>query len=216
MDGPELIMARLIEFAPTPNPDAMRVLPSGWRNGGPSGQFVRGAPSAPPLATALLAIDGIARIFIGRDFISVVRDGTGHDWGRLRTEVALVLADLLEGHDADPAAMTADPALTPFDDVEQQIEAVLERWVRPLLASDGGDAVLDRFEAGSGTAWVRMEGACGGCPSGTLTLKRSIEQAIRKWVPEVTRVEAVSDAGESLADPKTRFRAWVVAKFGKA
>jgi Fe-S cluster biogenesis protein NfuA len=61
-----------------------------------------------------------------------------------------------------------------------------------------------------------MGGACGGCPSGTTTLKRTIEQTIVHWVPEVKRVQSVADAAALAEDPKVRFRRWVQAKWGKS
>ncbi|WP_188643596.1 NifU family protein [Tsuneonella deserti] len=104
----------------------------------------------------------------------------------------------------------------PLGEVERHIEEVLDRYVRHLLAKDGGEAALVRFDAAEGTAWVRMGGACGGCPSGTTTLKRTIEQTVVRWVPEVKRVHAVADAGTPMEDPKARFRRWVAAKWGKS
>ena len=60
-----------------------------------------------------------------------------------------------------------------------------------------------------------MGGACGGCPSGITTLKRTIEQTIQRWVPEVKRVRTVEDGQSPAEDPKARFRRWVEAKWGK-
>jgi Fe-S cluster biogenesis protein NfuA len=61
-----------------------------------------------------------------------------------------------------------------------------------------------------------MGGACGGCPSGITTLKRTIEQTIKHWVPEVKRVLATGDEPQAPSEnPKARFRRWVEAKWGK-
>lgn len=199
-----------IEFEATPNPDALRVRADRALPPGPPRQFDRTTAGADPLADALLAIHGVVRVMIAEQFVTVVRDGPETAWEALRPDIAFAIADAPDS----PAPQRSEPA-APLGEIEQQIEDVLDRWVRPMLAADGGDALLVRFDSADGTAWVRMEGACGGCPSGSITLKRGIEQSIRRWVPEVTRVsEAAPQARDESVDPKARFRAWIAAKWG--
>lgn len=198
------------EFEPTPNPNALRVHSGQTYTTGATHEFDRATSPDHPLATRLLAIAGIERIMLGRDFVTVVREGPLVAWDRLRPEIVLAL---VETSDAAPFA-PSESRTEPLGEVQQQIEDVLDRYVRPLLAVDGGEALLERFDAETGTAWVRMGGACGGCPSGITTLKRTIEHAIRRWVAEVKRVEAVGETREALGDPKARFRRWIEAKWG--
>jgi Fe-S cluster biogenesis protein NfuA len=209
MRGPEAAIG-IVEFEQTPNPNALRVR-SGrtFTNGSPL-EFDRENRTDHPLAAELLALDGIDRIMIARDFVTVVRIGPGIAWDALRAEIVLALLDAADAEQS--TASTAPPVF--LGEIEQHIESVLERHIRPLLASDGGEAVLVRFDAGEGTAWVRMGGACGGCPSGVMTLKRTIEQTIQRWVPEVKRVQATGEKGASLGDPKARFRHWIETKWG--
>jgi Fe-S cluster biogenesis protein NfuA len=56
------------------------------------------------------------------------------------------------------------------------------------VAQDGGDILFDRFDA-DGTVWLQMRGACSGCPSSAATLKAGVENMLKHYVPEVTRVE---------------------------
>ena len=64
------------------------------------------------------------------------------------------------------------------------------RRIRPFVQSDGGD--LELVEVSSdGTAWIRLHGACVGCPSSQLTLKEGIERNVCGIVPEIKRVEEV-------------------------
>ncbi|MFZ5746535.1 MAG: NifU family protein [Pseudomonadota bacterium] len=205
---------RRIEFEATPNPDAMRILPGRRLANGPARQFVKGITGGPAIASALLAVDGVARVLIGPDFVTVVRDDPCRAWDTLRPEILWAVADALDGQPEPEAVQAPEPA-PELGDIERQIEDVLARWVRPMLAADGGDAVLERFDHSDGTAWVRMEGACGGCPSGSTTLKRGIEQTVRRWVPEVTRVRAAEPALDANIDPKARFRQWIASKWGR-
>ena len=65
----------------------------------------------------------------------------------------------------------------------------LDDSVRPAVAQDGGDIILDSFK--EGVVYLEMHGACSGCPSSTETLKMGIENMLRHYIPEVTRVEPV-------------------------
>jgi Fe-S cluster biogenesis protein NfuA len=87
-----------------------------------------------------------------------------------------------------------------------EIRQVLAVHVRPGVAQDGGDVVFERFDPDSGVVWLKLEGACGGCPSSRMTLKAGIEQLLRRYVPEVARVEQV--APEREAAPPPRWASW--------
>jgi Fe-S cluster biogenesis protein NfuA len=201
----------IVEFEHTPNPNALRIRAGRRFTNGPPLEFDRTAIASHPLITGLLAIEGVERVMIARDFVTVVREGAAVPWDGLRPEIALALTDL---GDVAPLEGFGSPD-APLGEVEQHIEEVLDRYVRHLLATDGGEAALIRFDPDEGTAWVRMGGACGGCPSGITTLKRTIEQTVMRWVPEVKRVQSVGDSQASSEDPKARFRRWVEAKWGK-
>ena len=70
-----------------------------------------------------------------------------------------------------------------------RIKELIETRVRPAVMQDGGDIVFHGFE--DGIVYLRMQGACAGCPSSTATLKHGIENMLRHYVPEVTEVRAV-------------------------
>jgi Fe-S cluster biogenesis protein NfuA len=62
--------------------------------------------------------------------------------------------------------------------------------IRPFLQADGGDVELHDL-TDDGIVYVRLTGACTGCPMSAMTLKAGIEERIREQVPEVRAVEAV-------------------------
>ncbi|MBI3793553.1 MAG: NifU family protein [Nitrospinae bacterium] len=70
----------------------------------------------------------------------------------------------------------------------ERVEEVLET-VRPALQADGGDVEFVEFK--DGTAFVRLTGACGSCPSSTYTLKLGIERLLTEKIPEIKEVEQV-------------------------
>ena len=83
-----------------------------------------------------------------------------------------------------------DIADDPADaEIVAQIKELIDTRVRPAVANDGGDIIYRGFDKGK--VYLKMQGACSGCPSSTATLKNGIEQLLRYYVPEVTEVRAV-------------------------
>lgn len=85
-----------------------------------------------------------------------------------------------------PLTSPADPAL------HRRIEETLDS-IRPYLMADGGSVRLQNV-TDEMVVELELLGACGTCPMSMMTLRAGIEQAIKRSVPEVTRVEAVSPA----------------------
>lgn len=73
-------------------------------------------------------------------------------------------------------------------DVQFQVQEVLDK-LRPFLLRDGGDCELVDVE--EGVVKLRLLGACGTCPSSTITLKAGIERALIEEVPGIVEVEQV-------------------------
>ncbi len=73
-------------------------------------------------------------------------------------------------------------------DIKEQVQEVLNK-LRPFLQRDGGDVELIDIE--DGVVKVRLTGACGSCPSSTITLKAGIERALLEEVPGVKEIEQV-------------------------
>ncbi len=181
-----------IETEGTPNPATLKFLP---------GQDVMGAGTADfasadtagrsPLATAIFALPGVSRVFLGGDFITVTKsDEIG--WAALRPQVlGVIMEHFVAGHAVISGAdEAADEDVSPEDaEVVLQIKELLDTRVRPAVASDGGDIVFRGYR--DGVVRLHMQGACSGCPSSSATLKHGIENMLRHYVPEVTRVEQV-------------------------
>lgn len=70
----------------------------------------------------------------------------------------------------------------------QNVETVLDE-LRPYLISDGGNVEL--VEIDGPIVKLRLQGACGSCPSSTMTLKMGIERRLREFIPEIVEVEQV-------------------------
>ena len=72
----------------------------------------------------------------------------------------------------------------------ENVEKVLDE-LRPFLISDGGNVEIAEIDGP--IVKVRLQGACGSCPSSTMTLKMGIENLLRHYIPEVTEVRPISE-----------------------
>ena len=71
-----------------------------------------------------------------------------------------------------------------------KIKEVFES-IRPNIQMDGGDIEFVRYD--DGVVYVRLQGACVGCPSASYTLKLGVEEALKEHVSEVREVVAIED-----------------------
>ena len=79
-----------------------------------------------------------------------------------------------------------------LDETSQKIINILEEYVKPAVAADGGNIVFDSYDDQTDTVKVMMQGACNGCPSSTFTLKSGIENMLKSMLNnDNIKVEAV-------------------------
>jgi Fe-S cluster biogenesis protein NfuA len=82
--------------------------------------------------------------------------------------------------------------------IQEQIQKVLEEKVNPVLAEHYGGATLTEYT--DGVAWVKMTGACGGCPSAQETIANIVRTAVQQEVPEVSDVRLDNSVSDDLLD----------------
>lgn len=185
-------MAMFIQTEQTPNPATLKFIP-GLRVMPRGTAEFRSAEDAASslLARRLLNLDGVAGVFFGADFISVTK-GEGADWATLKTHVlGEIMQHFTSGLPVIESPSEEDDAVGEDSEIVLQIKEILDTRVRPAVAADGGDITFVRFE--DGIVYLRMQGACAGCPSSTATLKMGIENMLRHFIPEVVAVEPERD-----------------------
>ena len=182
-----------IQTETTPNPNTLKFLPGRAVLETGTADFPdREAAAQSPLALRLFALDGVTRVFLGSDFITVAKpDET--DWSVVKPMVLGAIMDHYTSGEATLAAGgTGGASAIPSgedSDIVVQIKELLDTRVRPSVAGDGGDIIFRSFE--DGVVYLHMQGSCSGCPSSTATLKHGIENLLKYYVPEVQAVEAV-------------------------
>ncbi len=181
-----------IQTEPTPNPNVLKFLPG--RDVSPAAALdyrTIDEATASPLAEALFELEGVEGVFFGADYVSVTRQPQGAEWSDMKAPILGVVMDhfvsgqpLTRGADAEVEGHAEDDS-----EIVAEIKALLDSRIRPAVAQDGGDILFDSFDEATGVLALRMRGACSGCPSSSATLKAGVEQMMRHYVPEVTRVE---------------------------
>ncbi|HET6608024.1 MAG TPA: NifU family protein [Rhodopila sp.] len=182
-----------IETESTPNPATLKFLPGRDVMDVGTADFASAeSASRSPLAATLFRLEGVGRVFLGSDFITVTRTDDVA-WQTLKPRVLGAIMDhfvaglpVIDGADDDLMEEDVDPA---DQEVVEQIKELLDTRVRPAVAGDGGDIVFRGFR--DGIVRLHMQGSCSGCPSSTATLKHGIENMLKHYVPEVVAVEQV-------------------------
>jgi Fe-S cluster biogenesis protein NfuA len=181
-----------IETEGTPNPATLKFLPGRDVMGAATADFPTAESAVrSPLATAVFALPGVARVFLGGDFVTVTKsDETS--WQALKPQVLGAIMDhFVAGHPViEGVGVASDEDVAPEDaEIVAQIKELLDTRVRPAVAGDGGDIVFRGYR--DGVVMLHMQGSCSGCPSSSATLKHGIENMLRHYVPEVVAVEQV-------------------------
>ncbi|MBR9853656.1 MAG: NifU family protein [Algicola sp.] len=148
-----------------------------------------------PLALELFHLPFVKEVFMDENYVSVTKYDVA-DWEEINMQLREFIRDYLaDGKDVITAEAiqktkeTVEQAAsqTNYDDTSQQIIDILEEYVKPAVASDGGNILFQSYEEESGTVSVILQGACSGCPSSTFTLKNGIETMLKNMMGEKIR-----------------------------
>lgn len=179
-----------IQTEPTPNPNVLKFLPG--RDVSPAATLeyrTIDEATASPLAEALFELEGVDGVFFGADYVSVTRQPQGPEWSEMKAPILGVVMDHFVSGQPLTRGAAGDDHAEDDSEIVAEIKALLDSRIRPAVAQDGGDILFDSFDEATGVLALRMRGACAGCPSSSATLKAGVEQMMRHYVPEVTRVE---------------------------
>lgn len=175
-----------VNTAITPNPDARIFLAD--RTLIPSNRYVEATSDAgatdglPTLCVELIKLGYVRRVFIMNNFVTVVKAADTR-WDDVLIELRQIIEKYLPDFDA-----AGEEDLAQADEDGSAIKQVLDSYVAPAIAVDGGAIRYHSFDRESGVLTVDVLGSCHGCPSLVNTLKRGIEPMITDLFPQVTAV----------------------------
>ena len=146
-----------------------------------------------PLAMELFKFPFIKSIFISYNFISITKNND-IDWHEISSEVREFINNYLNKNgfvNNFKSSENIESQLKDDDiiqhkqidtknlsDFEKNIVSIIEQYIQPAVAADGGSIVFKSFE--EGVVYVILKGACSGCPSSTITLKQGIENLLKQ------------------------------------
>jgi Fe-S cluster biogenesis protein NfuA len=141
-----------------------------------------------PLAQELFKFHFVKEIFIAENYISVTKYDN-ISWDEITLELRTFIKQFIEngGTVLDESLIKNDEKqekqqIKNFDNLDttsQQIINILEEYVKPAVAADGGNILFDSYNETEKRVKVVLQGACNGCPSSTFTLKSGIENMLK-------------------------------------
>jgi Fe-S cluster biogenesis protein NfuA len=157
------------------------------------------ASKSSPLAQALFSFPFVKEIFISENYISITKYDM-IDWNEVYQEVRTFIRSYIqEGKKIIselPKQQTTQNVEVPKEnltDTETKIVDILDEYIKPAVASDGGNIAFQSYDADSKRVSVILQGACSGCPSSTVTLKNGIETMLKEMLPnQINEVVAIN------------------------
>ncbi|WP_432412669.1 NifU family protein [Rasiella sp. SM2506] len=156
-----------------------------------------------PLATALFGFPFVKEVFISANYVSIMKYNVV-EWQDITMELRefitnyiaegkVVLNDAILQQKTQQSSASTKITAKELSDFDKEIVAILDEYVKPAVASDGGHIAFDSFNEDTKTVKVILQGACSGCPSSTVTLKNGIETMLKDMLQgRVLAVEAVN------------------------
>ena len=183
----------------TPNPLSMKfIIPSGVTQGEYVSFFSPDEVLHIPVLKEILDLPGVQHIFLAPDFMTLTKDEET-PWSLLQSIVLCILkyysaAFPLNELAKNQVLLKKNTSYTEDEQsIIEEIEKLIATRVRPNVEADGGTIQFDHMDIERGIVYVRLEGACSGCPHSAETLTYGIENLLKHYVPEVNSVEAITD-----------------------
>ncbi|WP_278034824.1 NifU family protein [Flavobacterium nitratireducens] len=186
----------------TPNPSALKFVVSRMltKNAIEFKNIDQTASS--PLAKELFKFPYVKEIFIDENYISITKYEL-NSWDEITLELRTFIKQYIENGgivlddsvviNAEKQEQIKTEEFDKLDVTSQQIINILEEYVKPAVAADGGNIAFESFDEESKIVKVILQGACSGCPSSTFTLKSGIENMLKSMLnDEKIQVEAIN------------------------
>lgn len=149
-----------------------------------------------PLAVALFHFAFVKEIYLNENFVSVTKYEVS-TWEEIAVELREFVREYVaSGKEIMRAVTTKNPPQTEqieYTGIDAEIISILDQYVKPAVASDGGNILFESYNENEKSVQVILQGACSGCPSSTFTLKNGIETMLKEMLPgKVNQVIAIN------------------------
>lgn len=144
-----------------------------------------------PLAAKILGFPWAKTVFLGENFVTVTKEDW-LDWDAICDPLSDLIKEHLERGEKvllpkreRPEKAKSDLKQEDSEEVKK-IKEILEKDIQPAVAMDGGFIEFVSYK--EGIVYLKLQGACSGCPSSVYTLKQGIENRLRQFVPDIKEV----------------------------
>lgn len=157
-----------------------------------------------PLAKELFSFPFVKEVFFNKNYISIMKFEM-ISWEEITMEIReFVRKYLASGNEVISEDTTGTEMLQTSEKAEQKpsrkltafetkIVSIIDEYILPAVAQDGGNIQFDSFDPETKTVHVILQGACSGCPSSTVTLKNGIHRLLTQMIgPEIENVSAIN------------------------
>lgn len=145
------------------------------------------------LIDALFKLDFINEIFITENYISITKI-EDFEWNEKVSETKELIKTYLKeklnnfrNQLIEFSSNNKNKKIKSTDITSKKIIQILDEYVKPAVASDGGNILFDSYNKKNKVVNVILQGACSGCPSSTITLKNGIENILKEMLPGVVK-----------------------------
>ena len=161
------------------------------------------ASKSSPLAKALFGFQFVKEVFISENYISITKFDI-IEWNDVYAEIRnfissylqenkTIIKELPKSIEKINKSSTKEFDTGELEGTPAKIIAILDEYIRPAVASDGGNIAFKSYDEDSKIVSVILQGACSGCPSSTITLKNGIETMLQEMLPnEISEVVAIN------------------------
>ena len=144
-----------------------------------------------PFATELFQFPFVKNVFMDKNYVSITKFDVA-EWEDITTQLREFIKSYVEdgkqilnqpiSQQEETKHNKTENTFNNLDDTSKNIINILEEYVKPAVASDGGNIEFISFDEQSRKVEVLLQGACSGCPSSTFTLKNGIENMLREML----------------------------------
>ncbi len=152
-----------------------------------------------PIAKSLYNFPFVKEVFLDFNFISVTQNSNSNWEENVMDVREFIRSYIQDGNNLineelfEQTQNNIEVNLENIDDVSKEIIDIIEKHVKPAVASDGGNIVFQSYDQETKNVNVILQGACSGCPSSTITLKSGIENMLKEMLPGmISEVNAIN------------------------
>ncbi len=157
------------------------------------------------LAQKLFHFPFVKEVYMDENFISIQKYDMA-EWDDISMELREFIREYLQNNAEIVKSSTTESSQNDsigvnksqvkpenLNGISKQIADILEEYVKPAVASDGGNIVFQSYDENTQAVHVILQGACSGCPSSTMTLKNGIENLLKDMLPQkINEVVAIN------------------------